>query len=168
MASRWPFTKPGGLPIGLLPQQLTDQYQELEVTQVFQHQGHRFNFSLSEPADVLVSVSSQVADNRGWHRAGYLANMLTNAPMLDPVQQVERLYFGQQHLSVPYTGLPHYFEFWPHWWITDYRISLWAKRPVATTVDPPDPNEETGVIRFGVGNGSTEEFTFFGELIRFP
>lgn len=87
--------------------------------------------------------------------------------MGEPVQNVERLYFGQQHLSIPYTGLEHYFEFWPHVWITDYRIELWAKA-VLTTVVISETGDEGGLLLFNTGEGLTEEFTFFGDLIVFP
>ena len=165
--ARWPFTKPEGFPVALLPQTLTEQYRELEAVQVLDHQAHRFGFSLSEPADLLIAVSSTIADVRNWHRAGYLAGLLLNAPVPDPIKQVERLYFGSQYVSVPYTGLPYYVEFWPHYWITDYRISVWAKIASNITI-PVAPENETGIIWFGNGNGNSNEFTFFGDLIRFP
>lgn len=165
----WPFTKPVGLPVGLILQELTDQYVRLEFKSVLTHKGHRFGFRLNQPVDVLVKVTSTIATQKGWYRAGYLANLLTGAPMSEPVRDVERLYFGQQHLAIPYTGLSHYFEFWPHLWITDYTIELWAKQALVTSVVIPAPEPESGLLFFGVGDGlPTEEFTFFGELIVFP
>ncbi|MDV3350746.1 hypothetical protein QGP82_18705 [Leptothoe sp. LEGE 181152] len=163
----WPFTKPVGVAIGLSLARLTDQYRRLESKSLLSHKGYRFSFRLNQSADVLVKITSVIANQKGWHRAGYLANLLTGGPIRESVQAVERLYFGQQHVSIAYTGLEHYLEFWPHVWITDYRIELWAKA-VLTAVVIPETGNEGGLLLFNTGEGLTEEFTFFGDLIVFP
>ena len=162
----WPFTKPVGIITGLLQQAVNDQYRRLETKIVLSHQGHRFRFTLNQPVDVLVTVSSKGAQRHGWYRAGYLANVLTGTPIPDPIQAVERLYFGEQHLTAPYTGAAHYFEFWPHIWITDYTIEIWAKQQHQhIEVDPIIPGFDGGLLFFGVGSGlPVREFTFNGEL----
>lgn len=165
----WPFSKPVGLPVGLTLQELNDQYVRLDFKWVASHKGHRFGFRLNQPVDLLVKITSTLATQKGWYRAGYLANIITGAPISEPVQDVERIYFGQQHLSIPYTGLDHYFEFWPHLWIADYRIELWAKQALSAGVVIPEPEPATGLLLFNTGEGlPTEEFTFFGALINFP
>ena len=166
----WPFSKPVGLAAGLSSRELNDQYRQLEIKTVLTHKGHRFGFRLAQSADVLVQISSSIASSNNWHRAGYLASLLFNAPIAEPVQEVERIYFGQQHLSISYTGLDHYFEFWPHLWITDYRIELWAKEALpVVSITLPNSEDNKGLLFFNIGQGlPTEEFTFFGELINFP
>lgn len=167
-ANRWPFSKPGGIALGLSLRSLTDQYQQLEIKSLLSHQGHRFSFRLNQPADVLVKITSSIAHQKGWYRAGYLANLLTGGPIAEPVRAVERLYFGQQHLSIPYTGLDHYFEFWPHVWITDYRIELWAKKAL-TAIVIPAAGDDGSLLLFNTGDElPTEAFTFFGDWIVFP
>ncbi|MFG6101668.1 hypothetical protein U2F10_05410 [Leptothoe sp. EHU-05/26/07-4] len=158
-----------GIAFELSLQVLTDQYQRLEIKSLLSHKGYRFAFKLNQSADVLVKVTSVIANQKGWHRAGYLANLLTGGPIREPIQAVERLYFGQQHISIAYTGLEHYLEFWPHVWITDYRIELWAKQQQHIELNPIVPRFDGGVLFFGVGSGLPDRaFTFNGDLIHFP
>ena len=143
MARGWPFVKPEGVPLRLFPQALSDQYRQLEVKRVTSNEGCRFNFCLTQSADVLVQITSEAASQKQWHRAGYLAAVLTGGPIADPIQTVERVFFGQQHLAIVHTGLDYYFEFWPHLWITDFQVELWAKQVKAFVIQSiPDGDGE--------------------------
>lgn len=169
MPRRWPFTKPVGLALSLFPQTLTDTYRQLGVRSAVSPEGYRFSFRLQHSADILINISSEVANQKGWHRAGYLATVQTGAPIDAPVQSVDTLYFGQQYLSFVWTGLDGYFEFWPHLWITDYQIEIWAKNKVAIAVVLSNPDATAGnLLFFDTETGTTEAFTFFGDLINFP
>ncbi|MBT9317297.1 hypothetical protein, partial [Leptothoe spongobia] len=66
-----------------------------------------------------------------------------------------------------WTGLGYYLEFWPHTWISNYRIEVWAREAitVATTISVPNPD---GVLLFQTSNSSPKQFTFFGVSILFP
>ena len=153
--------------VGLSVEHLDTNFKRLALKHTLTHQAHRFRFELDQPAQLLVKVDSTIAQRKGRYRAGYLATVLRGTPITNPVANVERLYFGQQSLSSPWTGHGYYLEFWPHLWISDYRIELWASEVISTVpvVNQPDP---TGLLLFQTGNAHLEPFTFLGTPILFP
>lgn len=167
MAKSWPVSKPPNAILGLTVERLNAEFQQLELKRTLSHQAHRFQFELEQPSQLLVKVTSTIAATRGWHRAGYLAHILRGTPISDPVADVQRLYFGQQYIAFPWTGLGYCLEFWPHVWISDYQIEVWAREtpaPAATT----QIEQATGLLLFGTGQENPAPFTFFGVPILFP
>ncbi|MBT9316373.1 hypothetical protein [Leptothoe spongobia] len=166
-AKRWPFSKPTGVVLSLRVERLNTEFRQLDIKHTLTHQAHRFRFELTQPSQLLVQVSSTIAQAKGWHRAGYLAHILREAPIANPIADVERLYFGQQYLSIPWTGLGYYLEFWPHTWISNYRIEVWA-RESSTLETTVSVQNQIGLLLFQTGDNSPEPFTFFGVSILFP
>lgn len=167
-AKRWPFSKPTGAVLGLRMERLTPEFRRLAIKHTLTHQAHRFGIEVEQPSQLLVKVSSTVANTKGWHRAGYLAQLLRLVPISEPIAAVERVYFGQQYLALPWTGLGYYLEFWPHPWISDYRIELWA-REASTAIAPPlNISTDEGLLLFQTHGSSPQPFTFFGVPIVFP
>lgn len=167
IAKRWPFSKPTGAVLGLTVERLNHEFKRLEIKHTLSHQAHRFRFELEQPSQLLVQVTSTIAAAKGWHRAGYLACVLRKAPIAEPVADVERIYFGQHYLSFPWTGLGYFLEFWPHVWISDYQIEVWARETPETTTTV-QIKQEPGLLLFGTGQTSSVPFTFFGTPIIFP
>mgnify|MGYP001795436299 CR=1 FL=1 len=167
MAKHWPFSKPSGAVLGLRVERLDSAFKRLDSQHTLTHQAYRFRFVLEQPAQLLITVSSRIANAKGWHRAGYLAHILRGAPIPAPVADVERLYMGQQYIAIPWSGLGYYLEFWPHTWIADYRIELWAREAVAPQTAAPIQNQNS-LLLFRTSTGSPEPFTFFGVPINFP
>ena len=163
---RWPFSKPSGPALGLTVERLSSEFKRLDIRHTLTHQPYRFRFELEQPSQLLIKVSSNIANTKGWYRAGYLAHILQGAPILAPISNVERVYFGQQHIAFPWTGLGYYLEFWPHVWISDYRVEVWAREAVAATTTMTDSQD--GLLSFQIGDFNSEPFTFFGESIVFP
>ena len=153
--------------LGLRHERLGAEFKRLERKHTRTHQAHRFRFELAQPAQLLVQVSSTVADTRGWHRAGYLAHLLRGTPIAEPIADVQRLYFGQQYRVFPWTGLSYYLEFWPHRWISDYRIEVWAREAISTTHSLTLASEER-LLLFQTGDSGSIPFTFYGVPILFP
>ena len=153
--------------MGLSVERLDTTFKRLDLKHTLSHQAHRFRFELDQPAQLLVKIDSTIAQRKGWYRAGYLATILRGTPIANPVADVERLYFGQQSLSIVWTGQSYYLEFWPHLWILDYRIEIWARGAitVALIINQPNP---TGLLLFQTGDARLEPFTFFGVPILFP
>lgn len=166
-AKRWPFSKPTGAVLGLRIERLSTEFRRLDIKQTLTHQAHRFRFELVQPTQLLVQMSSNIAHTKGWHRAGYLAHILRGAPIANPIAGVERIYVGQQYVSFPWTGLGYYLEFWPHTWISDYQIELWARETgeFGTLISMQN---RSGLLLFQTSDNSPEPFTFFGVSIRFP
>ena len=165
---RWPFSKPSGAVLGLRGERLTTEFRQLAIRHTLTHQAHRFRFELKQPSQLLITVSSTIATTRGWHRAGYLAHILYRAPITNPIADVERLYIGQQYIAFPWTGLGYFLEFWPHVWISDYRIEVWGREvPDTVTTTTVQIEEQAGLLLFGTSQGS-EPFMFFGIPILFP
>ena len=167
MAKGWPFSKPTGVVLGLRRERLSTKFKRLERKHTLTHQAHRFRFELAQPAQFLVQVSSTVADTHRWHRAGYLAHLLRGAPIAEPIADVKRLYFGQQYRVFSWTGLSYYLEFWPHRWISDYRIEVWAREALSTTHSLILASEER-LLLFQTGDSLSIPFTFYGVPILFP
>ena len=166
MAS-WPFSKPPGAVLGLRTERLTSVFRRLETKHTLSHQAHRFRFELQQPSQLLIKVSSNVATAKGWHRAGYLAHRLRGTPVTSPVADVEPVYFDPQYISFPWSGLAYYLEFWPHVWISDYRIDLWARETITPqTIVNSEP--QAGVVWFDLDSSGPEPFIFFGTPIIFP
>lgn len=153
--------------LGLRSERLSAEYRRLERKHTRTHQAHRFRFELAQPAQLLIQVSSTVADTHRWHRAGYLAHLLRGAPMAAPIADVKRLYFGQQYRAFPWTGLSYYLEFWPHRWISDYQIEVWAREALSTPPSFTLASEER-LLLFQTGDSLSIPFTFYGEPILFP
>ncbi len=167
-AKRWPFSKPTGAVLGLRVERLTSEFRQLESKHTLSHQAHRFRFELEQPSQLLITVSSNIATTKGWYRAGYLAHVLRGAPVSNPIADVERLYFGQQYIAFPWTGLGYFLEFWPHVWISDYRIEVWAREVSDAGTTTVQIEDQAGLLLFGSGQGSPTPFTFFGVPILFP
>ncbi len=146
---------------------LSDTFERLTTYYTNAARGKLFTFELSLSASVLVKISSRIGADRGWKRAGYFVQSLRGTPIASPRKQVERVYLDNQYFSFTGDGFSYYFEFWPHTWLTDYQIEIWAKQLPDVFSDANE--QETGLILFGVGDSlPTEEFTFFGDLIVFP
>ena len=167
MVTGWPFSKPSGVVLGLKVERLDSEFKRLDTKQTLTHQAYRFRFELGQPAQLLIAVSSKIATTKGWHRAGYLAHILQGTPIANPVASVERLYFGQQYLALPWSGLAYYLEFWPHVWISDYRIDIWAREAIAPQISL-NSEPQRGVLLFTTDSNTPESFTFFGTPIIFP
>ena len=167
MSRRWPFSRPSGAVLGLRVERLNTEFKRLEIKQPLSHQAHRFRFELTQPSQLLITIESKAAKAKGWHRAGYLAHILRGTPVLNPVADVERLYFGPQYLTVPWSGLGYYLEFWPHLWIPDYRVDVWAREAILRQTTFSIENQ-AGLLLFGTRNDRPEPFTFFGTPIIFP
>ncbi|NEQ50328.1 MAG: hypothetical protein F6K11_09380 [Leptolyngbya sp. SIO3F4] len=163
----WPFTRPTGAVLGLRVERLTSEFRRLDIKHTLTHKAYRFPIELHQSSQLLVKVSSTIANAKGWHRAGYLANTLLNAPITSPIADVKRLYFGQQYLSLSWTGLGYYLEFWPHFWISDYRIELWAREAITSDAPIILPSQD-GLLLFQTNDDSPTPFTFFGVSILFP
>ena len=165
-AKGWPFSKPSGPALGLTVERLSAEFKRLDIRQTLTHQPYRFGFELEQPSQLLIKISSTIAIKKGWHRAGYLAHILTGTPITAPVSSTRRLYFGEQYISFEWTGLAYYLDFWPHTWISDYRLELWAREGIPTISTMA--NTQNGLLLFQVGESEASHFTFFGESILFP
>ncbi|MEO0348965.1 MAG: hypothetical protein AAF282_02820 [Cyanobacteria bacterium P01_A01_bin.15] len=163
----WPVSKPGGLPTGFRVERLTTIFKRLEVKQQRSNRGIRLGIELGQPAQLLIQLSSTIAQTNGWYRAGFLAQIMRGAPIPDPIQSVHRVYFDEQHILLPWQGLSFYLEVWPHIWITDYRLELWGRiAPVASTA-VTIPNEPRLVL-FGTEANTAQSLTVLGVSILFP
>jgi hypothetical protein len=91
-----------------------------------------------EQITLIVRVSSNIATNRGWIRAGSLAQCLKVSPG-DPKKEVNHLYFDESYFSLDGGGLQFYLEFWPYKWLSDYRLEIWAQRsPIIISEGQPE------------------------------
>ena len=166
--ARWPFSKPSGAVVGLSVERLSTNFKRLELKHTLTHQAHRFRFELDQSAQLLVKVDSTIAQRKDWYRAGYLATLLRGTPITNPVASVERLYFGQQSLSIVWTGQGYYLEFWPHLWRSDYRIEIWARESLIAGTQTQYAATQDGLLLFQTQDGHPDIFTFLGVPIRFP
>ncbi|MEM1253282.1 MAG: hypothetical protein AAGI69_12685 [Cyanobacteria bacterium P01_H01_bin.21] len=166
-AKGWPFSKPSGPVLGLRVERLSSAFKQLDIRQTLTHQPYRFGVELEQPSQLLIKISSTIAVKKRWYRAGYLAHILRGTPISDPIASTQRVYFGQQYISFEWTGFAYYLEFWPHSWISDYRLELWAREGITTLPTTPI-SPKTGLLSFQVGESISSQFTFFGESILFP
>ena len=88
--------------------------------------GYAVPLLFDQPARVLIKVESFVGDQRGWLRAGSLAQVLYGLPGR-PKKQVERLYIDDAFFELDGAGHPYYLEFWALRWLEDYYLEVWAQ-----------------------------------------
>ncbi len=90
---------------------------------------HRVPLLFETPARVQIRISSQVGEDRGWTRAGLLAQVLFGLDG-DPKKDVSKLFIDEGFFVLDGAGFPYYLEFWPYRWLTDYVFEVWAALPV--------------------------------------
>ncbi|MEN8444827.1 MAG: hypothetical protein ABG776_07435 [Cyanobacteria bacterium J06555_13] len=101
----------------------------------------------SQSARLLVKVSSDIGAQKGWRRAGSLAQVLVGLPTGDPKKSVQRLYLDEVFIELDGRGYGYYLEFWPVCWLADYHLEIWAQQAFVIGVPP----------------GQTEPFSIGGE-----
>ena len=167
-SKRWPVNKPIGPVRGLQTKRLSFNFQRLERTYSSANNGYRFLFELDQPSELLVMLSAKIAAANGGNRAGYLTSILTGTPVPDPIASVKRIYVGQQYVRFLWAEQGYRFEFWPHIWITDYTLEIWARAAATTVQTTTTISENDGVLLFGLDRNTPEPFTFYGVPILFP
>ncbi|MEM9092243.1 MAG: hypothetical protein AAGC93_26365 [Cyanobacteria bacterium P01_F01_bin.53] len=125
MGSRLLFPEPlfGGLPPLSLAASLTKAHEFGTASPV----AHRVPLLFNAPAKVLLRVDSVLGSEKGWCRAGSLAQVLYGLPG-EPKKQVHRLYLDDAFFEFEGAGFSYYLEVWPYRWIEDYSLEVWAQQ----------------------------------------
>ena len=100
--------------------------------------GYRVPRLFEQAARVLVKVSSDIGAQKGWRRAGSLAQVLVGLPIGDAKKAVQRLYLDEGFMELDGRGYAYYLEFWPVCWLTDYHLEIWVQRALAITITPAE------------------------------
>ncbi len=87
---------------------------------------YRIPLLFSVPAQVVIKIESVLGSERGWLRAGSLAQILYPLPG-DPKKQVNRLYLDDAFFKLDGAGHAYYLEFWALRWLKDYYLEIWAQ-----------------------------------------
>lgn len=111
------------LPIKVLPEALELIYSLGSALPY----GLRVPLSFNSPGQFFINISSVIADEKGWIRAGVLAHIIAT-PSGDAKRTTRRAYIDNLALELSGKEFPYYLEFWPYRWISDYYFEIWAKR----------------------------------------
>jgi hypothetical protein len=124
VTSKLLYPEPLGWP---LPEvELNASMQKIDEFGTALPMAYRVPLLFNQPARLVVRVSSMIGTDRGWLRAGSLAQVLAELPG-DPKKTVKRLYLDEGFFEFDGSGVPFYLEFWPYRWISDYYFELWAQ-----------------------------------------
>lgn len=88
---------------------------------------HRIPLLFSAPARILIKIESVIGSEKGWIRAGSLAQVLYGLPG-EPKKTVKRLYLDELFVELDGSNYAYYLEFWSLRWVTDYYIEVWAQK----------------------------------------
>ena len=111
----------------LTPIVLSESLQSIHSFGTAEPLGHRVPFIFEEPARIVVRVESVIGEQRGWIRAGNIAQCLSGLPG-DPKKDVKQLYIDEGFFEFDGSGYPFYLEFWSYRWLSDYYLQIWAQR----------------------------------------
>jgi hypothetical protein len=126
MASKLLYPEP--LSMALIPLALSASLSKVHVFGTSIPMAHRVPLLFETPARVQVRVSSLIGADRGWVRAGSLAQVLYGLDG-DPKKEVSRVFLDEGFYEFDGAGFSYYLEFWPYRWLTDYLFEVWAALP---------------------------------------
>lgn len=126
MRSYGPLVYPGNRVAPLRSVVLSERFTQIYDQRSYAALGRRVPVSFDSDIQLLIKITSRIAEARGWIRAGIVAQVY-DLSVEKPKGIVERVYVDKRLFVVNSNDASFYLEFWPHVWLSDYRLELWAR-----------------------------------------